>query len=286
MSTIKLGSTNGNTLIAAFDLDWTLIRSPKGLFPKDENDWKWLPLRLQRLKTIETTGYAIVIITNQKSKGARRTTLSNRLHNIYASLKEHIDNLIILASFEDDEFRKPNIGMLNLLDFAPKEGSFYCGDADGSPLSYADTGRAFALKANLPFISVHDTKMFPSYFVDRSIKLDPAKVLVMMIGAPKTGKKTLVKKHFQGWKVVKTLPEAKRTLDEGKGLVVIGKATKEERKPYLDQAREAGYRIIIMMICRDGHSLAKGSPPDIAYHGWFKRLEEPSEAEGQVVEIW
>lgn len=59
--------------IAAFDLDYTLIKTKSGnLFPKDENDWTWLYDNVPNiLEELAKNKYNIVVFTNQKgiSKG-------------------------------------------------------------------------------------------------------------------------------------------------------------------------------------------------------------------------
>ena len=55
--------------IAAFDLDYTLIKPKSGKkFPVDKNDWEWMyPNVLEKLKEYYENKYTIVIFTNQKT---------------------------------------------------------------------------------------------------------------------------------------------------------------------------------------------------------------------------
>lgn len=287
MTTLKLGNITRQDRIAAFDLDWTLIHSSRGVFPKDANDWQLLPLRKERLLSLEKTGYSIVIVTNQRSKGARRTMLTERLINIYNHLKTFLTNVVILASFEDDEYRKPKIGLWTF-ESCPK--SFYCGDADGSSIAFGNTDIKFAENIGVQFLSVHHPKMFPSYFLERKFQFQPVQTLVILVGAPHTGKKRLCRFHFKEWGIIH-VPLFKSQLDtsllKGKGVVALGtNGTKSERAPLIRAGADHGCRVIILVLCRDGHNACQGKIKDVVYHSWFKQYEEPTEDEGEIINIW
>ena len=53
-----------NKRVAAFDLDWTLIRTIRSRFVKDVDDWKFLPNRIKILGDYRDAGYTLVIFTN------------------------------------------------------------------------------------------------------------------------------------------------------------------------------------------------------------------------------
>lgn len=162
----------GTVIVAAFDLDQTLISTKSGyVFPMNGNDWKLLPDILSQLAEtlgrIESENESVlpVIFTNQggvvpdrfaksytnlliKLEGAGSAL--SRFPLIYASLK---------ASDEKKKiFRKPAAGMFELLrkEISPQakidmERSFYVGDAAGRPNDHSRADIDFAKNAKLKF---------------------------------------------------------------------------------------------------------------------------------------
>ena len=64
---INYGNVIKKTKIAAFDLDYTLIKTKsKKLFPIDKNDWEFLYENVpSKIKQLYDDNFTIVIITNQ-----------------------------------------------------------------------------------------------------------------------------------------------------------------------------------------------------------------------------
>lgn len=121
-----------NKKIAAFDLDDTLIKTKSGKdFGIDENDWEPFDNSIiKKLKKLVNDDYNLVIISNQMgvSKGKiTREQLKNKLEQIINFFKL---NFTIVCAFNDDNFRKPRMGMWDLLA-GDLLKSWYCGDAGG-----------------------------------------------------------------------------------------------------------------------------------------------------------
>ena len=90
--------------IAAFDLDYTLIKTKSGkLFPINKDDWKYLYDNIpEKLKELFDDNFTIVIITNQMgiSKGKLdKSEFLNKISNIHKTLKIPF---ILLASTHDN----------------------------------------------------------------------------------------------------------------------------------------------------------------------------------------
>ena len=62
----KIGGVSDSAKVAAFDMDWTLIKSKSGrTFQCDEHDWQWWHERVpSKLRRLVTDGFRVVIFTN------------------------------------------------------------------------------------------------------------------------------------------------------------------------------------------------------------------------------
>jgi bifunctional polynucleotide phosphatase/kinase len=128
----------GSSLIAAFDMDSTLIEPSSGRkIPSGRGDWRmWHASVPEKLKQLMAQGYKIVVFTNQGYKeDAKHKEMMGKFTDIINSLKIPIQ---IFMAGAKDQWRKPNTSMWDLfvskhnagvaVDFAQ---SFYCGDAAG-----------------------------------------------------------------------------------------------------------------------------------------------------------
>lgn len=145
--------------IAMLDLDGTIIRPKNGRKlprPGDSDDWEWaFPDMVNKIQKLANK-YRIVIISNQKRIQA---CWKPKLEEISKQLDI---TLIIFAATADDNYRKPCIGISNILSNGnswPPKGSFFCGDAAGRPGDYADTDRKFALNLRIPFYTPEELFM-------------------------------------------------------------------------------------------------------------------------------
>ena len=138
----NLGTIGSSGNVAAFDLDGTLVRSIHGKLFKDENDWAFLPNRIEVLKGFRDAGYTLAIFTNQKYKGLKVYSAIKRVTNIFNFLLDNDLNVNFFAATGDDIYRKPNIGMWNsFIQYVPNFNSissFYVRDTAGRPQDYSD----------------------------------------------------------------------------------------------------------------------------------------------------
>ncbi|KFY10797.1 hypothetical protein V492_04843, partial [Pseudogymnoascus sp. VKM F-4246] len=164
--------------IAAFDLDWTLVKSVSGKkFVFDADDWKWwhpnVPLMLRKL---HDQGFIVIIVSNQgaiqlhpspKAPTAHRGRLQ-AWQNKAASILRDLDiPTTLYAATAFDKYRKPRTGMwdeiLEDYDLTPEtvdlKGSFFVGDAAGRiaarglPADFAASDRGFADNIGILFLT-------------------------------------------------------------------------------------------------------------------------------------
>jgi bifunctional polynucleotide phosphatase/kinase len=101
--------------VAIFDLDGTLIKSEFHNKPVDgKPGWEWWKLNIpSKLAELHTSGYALVIVTNQAIKPAAMNLWRQKIPQIAAALNLPFR---IFAAAAKDEYRKPMPGMWNELD--------------------------------------------------------------------------------------------------------------------------------------------------------------------------
>lgn len=133
----NIDNINNKIKIAGFDLDQTLITTKSNKkFPIDKNDWKWLyPNTKDILNKFFTTGYEIIIITNQGAIKNSKTKISEfkaKIENIEIDILKDFPNIKfqIYCMPNKDIYRKPYPTILNIIKF-DRSDSFYCGDAAG-----------------------------------------------------------------------------------------------------------------------------------------------------------
>ena len=206
--------------IAGFDLDWTIIKTKSGnIFPKDKLDWDLLNSQvLIKFKELaKDPECLILIITNQKGLGTQNKKLLSINH-----FKDKIDsihkilgvNFILIASLQDDIYRKPRIGSIDFL--IEKEAinininkSFYVGDMAGRSCDKTDTDIKFAKNLNIQFYTpeqffLEDKSQLnyklSGYLLDNNsvntkIDIKPEKnKMIIITGYPSSGKTHLAKK--------------------------------------------------------------------------------------------
>ena len=179
--------------LAAFDFDFTLIKPLSSEFPRDVDDFilyrKTVPAVLEKYWN---DGYLVVIFTNQSrntlgaiariKKAIEKYSL--KVHYVYCSIGT------AKKKTSEDKFRKPGIGMYEeLVKSFPIDvsASFYCGDAAGREGDFSDSDKEFAKACKLDFKLPED--IFP--LQNDEIKMSNGKNMIIMIGAPASGKSTL-----------------------------------------------------------------------------------------------
>jgi len=131
-----MGTSTG-TKSAGFDLDGTLFLGTSNI-P--------FPGALEKLKTLISEGYNIVIISNQLR--LKDATLNKKIDNL---AKYYQIPMEIYVSRARDQYRKPEIGILSLLPQNLGKLEFYVGDAAGRSSDFSDSDLKFAENAKIPF---------------------------------------------------------------------------------------------------------------------------------------
>ena len=243
------------------------------------------------LKELAGKNYTIVIFTNQKNK--RETALS-KLNLVLNTLNLSV---IIVVSFGEDEYRKPEVGMWKLLKdtFENIEYGFYVGDAAGRPGDFADTDKAFAANCGIPFYTPE--QFFISHnsnSIAKNLQIKTNKTLIVHVGMPGSGKTTFYHtylketfKHINNDTIpnsshTKCLKLAKQYMQTGLNICLDNtNPTLDKRREFYKLAADFGYSVITIYFTRNGVDFNKLRPkpvPTIAYSMYFKNLVEPVES--------
>jgi len=267
-----------NNKIAAFDLDYTLIKTKSGKkFPIDHTDWVlWDDSIPYKLAILVSKGFQIVIFTNQ-SKLKKKENIPNykkKIEQIHTVLPFNIQFYISIGS---GFYRKPLTGMwdkmleINHIQFI-NALSFYCGDAAGRIIGwtkgggkdFACTDRMFAHNIGILFHTpeyvfldmieskgwkCHVNDLLPYkkkkeiYHLERN---EPE--LIICVGYPGCGKSTFCRVNFPNYKIVnqdilktknKCLKVCKQYLEQGCSVVIDNTNPDSNiRKLYLDIAKK------------------------------------------------
>lgn len=287
--------------IAAFDLDWTLVRTFQNEFHINPTDITPLPNRINILRKLKNEGYTIVIFTNQKSTGKRIPINKARIEH-FVNMIPDIPVIVFMATGpEDDQYRKPNQGMYDILKriLNPIKSIFYVGNEAGRPTDKNDSDRQFALNGGMKFYTPEEIfppierfKPDPRGVVD-TVELPADRVMVMLMGMPGSGKTTYYQQNLAPLGYIhlnqdilktkaKVLSETKKNM--GLGLSVCLDATnpgQDRRQEFYDIAQQYGYNVVLIYITRDGRGYNKLRPnpvPKIAYSTYYSNLVEPTPA--------
>ncbi|XP_019154130.1 PREDICTED: polynucleotide 3'-phosphatase ZDP isoform X4 [Ipomoea nil] len=157
--------------IAAFDFDGCLAKTSVKRI--GANAWSLMyPSVPEKLQCLYNDGYKLVIFTNESNierwKNKRQTAVDSkigRLEDFIKRVKVPIQVFIACGSSTDpaDPFRKPKIGMWNLLKNhfnselpVDMDKSFYVGDAAGRKNDHSDADIKFAEAIGLKFYLPED----------------------------------------------------------------------------------------------------------------------------------
>lgn len=176
-----------NQKVLLCDLDGTLIESKSGkTFPVDENDWKfkeWIKEAIQ-----EYNPRYIFIISNQggiENGYVDEKKFITKLHAIMDEIRTWgnfiVDGTYCKSNDPDDEFRKPNTGMVDYFrcdyyfgyDFSPRQ-ALMIGDASGLEGQFSDTDLQCARNAGIKYtdVSMFIQAMVPCLAVCKDADLD------------------------------------------------------------------------------------------------------------------
>ncbi len=305
--TSKEISTSGH--IAGFDLDWTLVRTMRGKFPKDVDDITMLPNRISVLKELGRRGFTIVIFTNQKSTNENKVQFN--LERVTIGIRLIDIPVIVLMAVGDDIYRKPQTGMWSVLkQMITVKSGFYCGDAAGRPQDFSDSDRKFAENIGIKFYlpeelfqkververvsgveRISGVERVGEVDTANQIELPSSKSMVILMGMPGSGKSTYYRGSLEPLGYVhisrdelKTIPKMKKMVREALSrnqLVAIDatNARQVHRQEYYTLAEEYGYTVTLLYFVGDGsgfNKLRDKPVPPVAYGTYYKYLEEPT----------
>jgi len=282
-----------------FDLDETLITKVNGEPSKipctDCNNWQFYNGVVEHLREIIINGHYIIIITNQYNINEHKIKL---IESVWKSLYQYP---LILISTLHDNFRKPNIGLMQILrSFLKEEPSYisYCGDAVGPeddyiPYRWSSIDKDFAKNINALFFRPRD--LFGSNF----LSYVPSEDLVIIMGNQGSGKtSTAIFIEKNGYirfsqdevgklDAVKRVNQIGKLLINGNKVVVDATHAKSEyRIKWVNLANSLNKSSVILWHINDGrcfNTLREKSVPEIAYKMYTKNFNYPSET--KVVKI-
>lgn len=271
--------------IAIFDIDWTVTYCLKR-YPSscDENDVKLIPFRRNKILDLFNQGYSLLFITNQTARTQKEKQKKlNRISNFVKILG--IPCSVMIAT--SGRYKKPDITSWEIyrqsISTSQTEITFV-GDALGRPQDFSDSDLKFAQQISGCKIYSPD-EFFKSPEVDINFS---EKEMIILVGAPATGKTTfyhryLSKYHHISQDILKTLAKVNKMVEKcfKDGISFCLDATNPERNERYIQALEHNFKITVIYLIRDGTgwNLLRGENkvPDIVYHVFFKKLEEPTE---------
>jgi len=151
----------GPKKLAAFDLDGTLTQFKYGMkFSQSPEHMELMSSRISILQQLINVGYIITIFTNQKSTTSKKKRLS--ILRLGRAVELLNIPLVLFAALEDDQYRKPQIGMWNkakeIFKGIDMKRSFFCGDAAGRNMGqpggdFSDSDKKFAENIGLKFFT-------------------------------------------------------------------------------------------------------------------------------------
>ena len=274
-----------NGFMACFDFDWTLIRPMSATFPKDENDVIVLPNRLYVLRKLESDGWTIVIITNQKKYGKYQPKFNMERINKFINMIDF--PIVALMAVGSDQYRKPNIGSWNYLNQLIKiKSGFYCGDAAGRKGDHSNSDKQFALNAKISFYTPE--QLFPGVHVN----LPSNKSMVVLMGMPGSGKTTFYNKHLNPMNYVHCCQDLiKGSINKllkmveqqmiNNSLICIDCTNPQQtkREQYYQLAIKYDYIVTVVWLVRNGkdwNKLRDHPVPQVVYNVYNSKFVEPT----------
>ena len=294
-----------------FDLDWTLIRPKKGLFPSNSDDWIFMPGVRKKLAKLES----FVIFTNQTEKKVEEVI--KKIDIVFGG------KAWVFIAIGYSVFRKPFPAMHDLYyKLSGTKIKIYCGDAagrNGVKDDFSDSDYKFALNIDAKFLT--EKQYFTNNETDNihSSKVTTGKCLpykpkkkeaIMMIGYPGSGKTTYAKKMNGNILSKKSLKTVTKVLRKATEMVTRGELvifddcnmTAKSREKYVKWAKQQkiklkyvyidatieqakyGYAVKLYKRYKSKKDIFKGveyagkAPPSVAYYSMRKHKNIPQDA--------
>ena len=353
-------------------IDWSKIEScfyyienfdkEKPMISFDYDDTLCKKFTSQMLDNVKSTilnlnkSYNICIFTNQMGISKGKTThqeIRSRFETFIKSLytSECTLNLQIFYSSEDDNYRKPMVGMFDLMYklLNPYDIKYYCGDAGGRKGDFSCSDLYFANNCKIEFKTPEEVfnnetpstslcskqlkslqlysddkwkngrldnlrELFKYYspdLVDKQIKIDTdLKNLIIFIGPQGCGKSTMTnylskKYNFSiiNGDLQKTKTNMKKMFkkyqnsEDISGIIIDNTTpTQESRKEWINllENKEKWHisiiyinvdKLISFHLTKYRQCFTGFKIPSVAIHSYYKKLEIPSQEEGNVIVI-
>lgn len=278
-----------------FDMDDTLIYS-------SAKSYRAFPNGPESIRKLHSEGHNIVVFSNQKKPRQSDKIVQAKVDaviNLYSSVGNPVPILFLCARAED-KYRKPGIGMIDLVPSSYGVLKFFVGDADGSEGSHSDCDAAFAQEAKVPFYTPE--KCFNVFPVIGKSELPTNLInskqnfltMILLVGYPASGKTTYAKQVLEpkGFHrisrddlgtMAKCLKQARQLLGSDKDVVIDNlNASQSDRKQWMDLANETGAQtIVIYFSCPMSRAISQNENrerkvPAVVFYTFRKRFELPS----------
>lgn len=283
------------------DLDGTLILRPNCKNPSyyDTNidNWFFIGNAPKILNDLYTSGYNVVILTNQNWPKKYKKDIQDKMEEIRLTFQqENKWSPFFFISYEKDKYRKPNIGSLEIIGrYLTLTEIKISGDAIGETnldpkFSWRSTD--FDYYQNVKNLYINTSFVSPDELIPGNAQKIIDKIiqnnhsLIIMMGNQGSGKSTFSKQlslhdyvHIEKDKVKNEIAAIKKELCGKKVIIDATNPSVEKRLKYLDLSENC---CIVWMI-RDGrpyNKLREKPVPEIAYNIYSKNFELPSEKEG------
>lgn len=136
---LRFGESPNSDKIASYDLDSTIIETASGRkFAQNWSDWKFMANVIDKLRSLHSQGYKIVIFSNQLGISKGKPSKGDFKVKAEAIARAVKIPLLLLAATSKDMYRKPCVAMWDHMVKYENGGvvidlkeSFYVGDAAG-----------------------------------------------------------------------------------------------------------------------------------------------------------
>ena len=290
------------TLLAVFDVDWTLIKPKDGRkFPIDKDDWQWLRDSVPIvLKSYFRKGYQIVFLTDQ-SKAWKVDMIKEVISKL------NIQATALIAMNKEDH--KPNPRFFNSVFETSKydiKNSLFVGDAAGREGDWSDKDKLVAEKLGIPFYTPEEIFPLTKNKDTKKELTNQNKEVVIMVGYPGSGKSTIAKEQLESKGYIRIdgdffktpqrmIKEAEKYILNHSIIFDATNGTKERRKYFIDFAKKHMVPVKCIWKITDINTAMeqnrerqkKGGPriPDVVFYVYRKNFQEPTPDECSLIKI-